>query len=235
MAKRKSSRRSFDQLSPLAIPELAKGGVECFTACGSIKTTDEVVLKAARDYKAFQFGIGTGEKKTYLRIALSEFARKNATTHHLHIDVATPAYFSSLPVVDGAAEAAEAADILNRIVGTKTKSGALARVRYSLERRIPVDAVRQSPLVKVRDFATVSEAFKMKVSGQKYQFEAGPVDEFEWELSKKGIVKASASIVREGHLSAEYLTAAYGTLRYRYSWLAYGGTENVADADVARV
>ena len=220
MAKKKTSRRSFAELTPITIPRLEGAEPACFTACGTIKTEDEQLIEAAKEYRSFQFAVGSSRERRFVRITLSESVSRTIARRHLHIDVASPAYFRSPPAALG--DAREAVWLLERLIDAEVA------VAFRLQRTLPLQGVKESPLIKVEPF-TKLENVEMRTSGLKYQFRGTSLSEFEWELVGRSSVKVAAEIRRDTRVSGDYLQSGHRVLQEAFTWFAFGGPEHASD------
>src|SRR5688572_29782686 len=69
-----------------ALPEIEKAHCKSFTACAHVVTKDKLLSKSFSSRRVFVASIKQGQLRRFVRLCVGE-------SGHLHLDIATPAYF----------------------------------------------------------------------------------------------------------------------------------------------
>ena len=198
-------------VEPFRIPRLTSPHARILTACGDIldqEKTQQKKLDALRG-KTMIAMEKSGNAVNYVRLMGPSAKRKT----HLHVDVASPAYFASPPEATNTVD--EIVAFVTYFLGRQYK--AACWVRYNApEKEIPSDSVIRRTAFDMKD----KERSMHQVAGR-FRFGGFPMDEISWEIIGEEF-RSEITVVRNGPLSPTFLADAQLSIDLIYQEMLLG-------------
>lgn len=156
-----------------ALPEIEKAGCQSFTACGRVVTRDKSLSKFFSGKRPLIGSVKHGRSHRFIRLCFGEAG-------HLHLDIATPAYFQARwkpkpthtwPHIQG---------LLGRFMGQKIQVRAVGV--FSL----PFEKLPGSSLIRMLSVESKSPKVSMKLTGGTFSVSGAPIQRLTWSLEDDG-------------------------------------------------
>ncbi|MBI3852394.1 MAG: hypothetical protein HY298_19230 [Verrucomicrobia bacterium] len=159
---------------PLKLPSFRKSRCQMLTACGEIVDAADFSIERLVKKKTLSASYKAADERASIRI-FSGGKKGN----HLHIDIATPAFFGG-KVPKATHKRSDIDAILNQVIGMKVNVGVRGMFVAPVE-SLPADGVIRSLSVQ-----KTSGKVGLKMTGGTVSVEGAPIRKMEWSLIQNG-------------------------------------------------
>jgi hypothetical protein len=182
----------------IVLPELEKAGCLEFTACSQV--LDKAVLQRFSD-KASQVAVARcGRLKRFVRLGVSKGG-------HLHLDVATPAYFAGGQLPKPTHSWAQIQGRLSPFQEERI------RVRTVGLFSVPLDRLPESGLIKLLSLESKTPAVSIKLTGGTLSVTGAPIQRISWTVGKNAKqIEVRLQTTQNGTVSEMFLTDLFKLL-----------------------
>ena len=159
---------------PFALPEIESTDCQSFTACGRVITRNKSLSKLFSGTRPLIASVKHGRSQRFVRVCFDKGG-------HLHLDVATPAYFGSRWKPKPTHAWPRIEDLLNRLIGQKIQVRALGVFS------VPFKKLPESSLVRMLSVVeSKSTKVSMKLTGGTFSVIGAPIQRITWSLEDGG-------------------------------------------------
>lgn len=183
-----------------ALPEIEKADCKSFTACGRVATKGESLSRFFAGKGPEIASIKRGRSQRFVRLSLEE-------TGHLHLDVATPAYFRDgrKPKPTHTWQQIQAA--LGRFIGREIQ------VRAEGVFSLPPQRLPESGFIRMLSVESKSPKVSMKLTGGTFSVTGAPIQRINWSLERDGKrIEIRLRSTLKATVSETYLVELFGLL-----------------------
>ncbi len=155
------------------LPEIQKAHCKSFTACAHVVTQDKSLSKYFSGKRPFVASLKRGQAQQFVRLCVEK-------SGHLHLDIATPAFFRegwkpkpthNWPQIQAA---------LGRFVGQEL------HVRAEGVFSLPLQSLPESGFIRMVSVESKSPKVSMKLTGGTFSVTGAPIQRIEWSLERDG-------------------------------------------------
>lgn len=152
------------------LPEIEKVGCQSFTACGRVVTRDKSLSKSLSRKLPLTASVKQGRLQRFIRLCFDEGG-------HLHLDVATPAYFGRERTPKPTHTWLQLQGSLSRFIGQKIQVRAVGVFL------LPFERLPQSSLLRAMSFVeSKTTTVSMKLTSGGLSVTGAPIQKISWSL-----------------------------------------------------
>jgi hypothetical protein len=155
------------------LPEIEKAGCQSFTACGRVVTRDKSLSKFFSRKRSLIASVKHGRLQRFIRLCFNEGG-------HLHLDVATPAYFERGWMPKPTHTWLQIQGLLSRFMAQKIQ------VRAAGVFLLPFEKLPESSLIRVLSVESKTPKASMKLTGGAFSVTGAPIQKITWSLEDDG-------------------------------------------------
>ena len=183
-----------------ALPEIQKANCKSFTACAHVVTKDKLLSKFFSSKRVFVASIKQGQSRRFVRLCVGE-------SGHLHLDIATPAYFREGRKPKPTHKWPQVQTLLGRFLGQEIQ------VRAEGVFSLPLQKLPESGFIRMLSVESKSPKVSMKLTGGTFSVTGAPIQRIGWSLDRdgKGIEVRLRSTVK-ATLNETYLEELFRSL-----------------------
>ena len=155
-----------------ALPDIKKSNCKSFTACAHVGTKGRLPSKVFSGRRPFVASVNQGTSRRFVRLCVEK-------SGHLHLDVATPAYFPEWkPKPTHTWQQIQA--LLEHFVGREI------RVRIEATFTVPFGKLPESGFIRMLSVESKSPKVSMKLTGGTFTVTGAPIQRIAWTLDPDG-------------------------------------------------
>lgn len=155
------------------LPEIEKADCQSFTACGRVVTGDKSLSKLFSRKQPLIASVKHGRSLRFVRLCFDEGG-------HLHLDVATSAYFRSRWKPKPTHTWQRIQDSLSRFADNGIQ------VRAAGVFVLPFDRLPESSLIRALSVESKTPKVSMKLTGGTFSVTGAPIQKITWSLANDG-------------------------------------------------
>jgi hypothetical protein len=157
----------------ILLPEIKKVNCKSFTACAHVATKDKSLSKIFTGKRPFIASVKKGTSHQFVRLCIEK-------SGHLHLDVATPAYFSKGWKPKPTHTWQQIQKSLGCLVGQKIQ------VRTDAIFSVPFQKLPESGFIRMLSVESESPKVSMKLTGATFTVTGAPIQRIAWSLKPSG-------------------------------------------------
>lgn len=158
------------------LPEMEKADCQSFTACGRVVTKNKSLSKLFSGTRPLVASVKHGRSQRFVRLCFDKGG-------HLHLDVATPAYFGGQWKPKPTHTWPRIQDSLGRFIGEKIQVRAVGVFS------VPFQKLPESSLIRMLSVESNSTKGSMKLTGGTFSVTGASIQRISWSLDddRKGV------------------------------------------------
>jgi hypothetical protein len=157
----------------IVLPEIEKENCKSFTACAHVVTKGKSLSKYFSGTKWLVASVQRGHSLRFVRLCVEK-------TGHLHLDLATPAYFTKGWKPKPTHTWSRIQALLAHFIGRKV------RVRTEAAFAVPLQKLPESGFIRTLSVESKSRRVSMKLTGGTFSVAGAPVQRIAWSLNPDG-------------------------------------------------
>jgi len=157
----------------IVLPEIEKANCKSFTACAQVVTKGKSLTKFRSGTKPLVASVGRRRTLRFVRLCVEK-------TGHLHLDLATSAYFTKGWKPKPTHTWSRIQAILTDYIGQKIQ------VRTEAAFAVPLQKLPESGFIRMLSVESKSPKASMKLIGGTFSVTGAPVQRIAWSLGRAG-------------------------------------------------
>ena len=155
------------------LPEIEKAHCKSFTACAHVVTKDKSLGKHFSGKRPFVASVKRGQSHRFVRLCVEK-------SGHLHLDIATPAYFPKGLKPKPTHKWPQIQTALGRFLGQELQ------VRAEGVFSLPLQSLPELGFIRMVSVESKSPKVSMKLTGGTFSVTGAPIQRIEWSLERDG-------------------------------------------------